>query len=139
VDDAGGLCSAPYGTAGFGFFIGKSSGTYVLKSYLADGTGTTVEIKIANITTDIKYIVEARLQWKEKIVMFYFGKADVDKDDPDYGFRLRGIAPMSLESEDEDNLVPFYIAIDSRHGVKTQKCVILIYRWKTQAVRAVKG
>jgi len=139
VDDAGGLCSVPYGTAGFGFFIGKSSGTYVLKSYLADGTGTTVEIKIANITTDIKYIVEARLQWKEKIMMFYFGKADVDKDDPDYGFRLRGIAPMSLESEDEDNLVPFHIAIDSRHGVKTQKCVILIYRWKTQAVRAVKG
>lgn len=140
VDDVGGLCSAPYGVAGFGFRIMKISGAYELRSYLNDvASGTTVEIKIANLTADIKYIVEARLQWKEKIVMFYFGKADVEKDDLDYGFRLRGIAPISLESADEDNLVPFYVVIDSRHAPQTQKLVIPIYRWKTQAVRAVEG
>lgn len=140
VDDAGGLCAAPYGVAGFGFRIKKVSGVYELRSYLNDvASGTTVEIKIASLALDVRYIIEARLQWKEKIVMFYFGKADVDKDDPEYGFRLRGIAPMSLESADEGNLVPFHVEVDSRHGAKTQKLVIPIYRWRTQAVRAVEG
>jgi hypothetical protein len=139
VDDTGGLCAFPWGTAGFGFSLQKVAGVYKLKSYLADGTGVTVDIKIANLATDVKYIIEARLQWEEKIVMYYFGKADVDKDDPEWGFRLRGIAPINLESDDEDNLAPFHITIDSRHGAETQTLVIPIYRWRTQAIRAVEG
>lgn len=139
VDDAGGLCAFPYGFAGFGFMIMKISGIYKLTAYLTDRTNyTTIEVNVANLSTDIKYTVEARLSWKEKIVLYYFGKTDVDKSDPEWGFRLRGILPINMEDPDEDNLVPFHIALDSRHGAKTQKLVVPIYRWRTQAVRAVK-
>jgi hypothetical protein len=137
VDDAGGICDFPYGVAGFGFRIQMISGVYRLTAYLYDRTKlTTIEINVAILAPDVKYIIEARLSWKEKIIQYYFGKADVDASDPEWGFRLRGILPIDMEDPDEDNLVPFYMTLSST-GV-AHKIVIPIYHWRTQAIRAVK-
>jgi len=138
VNDTNGICSAPYGDAGFGFRILKTSGVYELRTYLHDGGVTTVEIKVANLILDTKYIIEARMEWKEKIIKYYFGKADVPEDDPEWGFKLRAIAPVNLAALDEANLTPFHVTIDSRHAPSTQELILPIYRWRTQAIRAVK-
>ena len=127
-------CCVPFGTADFGFYLLKTADNYELWA-TNDDKITYRNVKIANISIDVKYIIEARLEWKEKIVKYYFGKADVDKDDLQWGFRLRAVLPISSIAIDEDNLCPFHILIDSAGGANIQG--IVIYRWKTQAIRAV--
>jgi len=130
-------CCLPYGSASFGFYLTKTASNYELKAVLDDGVIFRV-VKMANITIDTKYIIEARMEWKERVVKYYFGKSDVDKDDQIWGFRLRAILPISLVAQDEDDLCPFHIVLDATGAAETSKIAIVIYRWKTQAIRAVE-
>jgi len=140
VDSTGGWCSFPWGDGGFGFRIIKTTGSiYQLRAYLNDGVDNP-EVTICNtVNEDVKYIIEARMEWKEKVVKFYFGKSDVAEDDPTWGFRLRAILPIALTANDTGNLAPFHITIDSRHAPNTQALQLYIYRWRTQAIRAVES
>lgn len=143
VDDTGGLCAAPWGDSGFGFEIYKNpaNSQYELWIYSYDGeSGTAIQVKLANISIDTIYTIEARMEWKEKIVLFYFGRPDIEEGDvlwDTWGIKLRGIAPLPVDCVDQENLVPFHVDLDSRHGAATQVLVVPIYRWKTQATKVV--
>lgn len=144
VDSTGGWCTAPWGDGGFGFRIERKAAGYELMAYLndwstdEDGNPTTIEIKISDINADEKYVIEARMEWKEKVIKFYFGKADAEETDPVWGFRLRAIAPISIMGQNIDDLAPFHVTIDSRHAPSTQTLVLVFYRWRTQAIRTVE-
>jgi len=132
-------CCAPKSGYGFGFHILRTIQGYMLKAQVVDSKNSTV-ITIAEIDHDVKFTIEARMEWKEKVVKFYFGKTDVDSSDPEWGFRLRAILPISLDADDSDDLCPFWTELISYGGPKSlaSKQALYIYRWKTQAVRAVK-
>lgn len=127
-------CCDPLGTSGFGFCVYKSATHLELRAYLATPTDG-ISVKIDNIDYNTKYSIEARMEWKSKVVLFYYGKPDVDESDVD-GFKLRAVVPIRHTTV-EDNLCPFHVLIDAVS--EATKVALVIYRWKTQAVRAVKS
>jgi len=138
-----------WGLRGFGFVVKQTASNLTLEARLYIDGSCIKEVKIANISYDVRYIVEARLEWKEKVIKYYFGKSDVDKNDLQFGFRLRAILPIPLETQDIYNfggndynnyLCPFHVVLWGQDGaINPEKPAIVIYRWKTQAIRAVEG
>lgn len=138
-DNPSKYCCEPYGGGiGFGFEVIRTTQGYMLKATLGDGISTS-KVTVARVEKDIKYVVEARMEWTEKVVKFYFGKSDVDKNDLEWGFRLRAILPINLSASDCDNLYPFYITLQAHGATSVSKQAFFIYRWKTQAIRAVEA
>lgn len=127
-------CCTPYGNRGFGFGIQKSATQLELYATLNTSTGNR-NVKIANIEYDTRYIIEARMEWINRVVEFYFGKPDVEETD-EWGFRLRAILPLDRYDTDSDYLCPFHMVLDAASG--STKTAIVIFRWKTQAIR-MKG
>jgi len=140
VDNPNEYCCSPQYRYGFGFKIIRTIQGYMLQAHVTDEEDSR-HITIAEIDHDVKFTVEARMEWKEKIVKFYFGKTDVESSDLEWGFRLRAILPISLDAPDTDDLCPFWAELESYSGTKSlaSKQALYIYRWRTQAVRAVKG
>jgi hypothetical protein len=138
-DNPNKYCCAPLAGYGFGFYIVRTVQGYMLKAHEVDDKDNAT-ITIAKIVPDTKFTIEARMEWKEKVVKFYFGKTDVPSSDLEWGFRLRAILPISLDATDSDDLCPFWVEVVSFSGPKSlaSKQALYIYRWKTQAVRAVK-
>lgn len=139
-------CCTPFGTPGFGFYIKMVSGVYELNAWLDDGVNVRI-VKVANLAEDVKYIMEARMEWNEKIVKYYWGKSDVDKTDPTWGFRLRAILPITRRGgtefegdvvQDEGDLCPFHVTLDDPSSNGSRPAIV-IYRWKNQAIRAVEA
>ena len=124
---------------GFGFQIIRTIQGYMLRAHVHDNINDST-ITIAKIDHDIKFTIEARMEWTEKVVKFYFGKTDVESSDLEWGFRLRAILPISPHAEDSDDLCPFFAELVSYPLAKSlaSKQCLYIYRWKTQAIRAVK-
>ncbi len=122
-------CCLPYGQGGFGFCIQKTATQLELQAYICTGAGT-LSVKVANLEYDTKYIIEARMEWTGKVVEFYFGKSDVEETD-EWGYRLRAILPL-FNAADIGNLCPFHVLMD---GSGTSRPAVVIYRWKTQAIR----
>ena len=123
-------------TVAFGFRIKKTASQLELYAELQT-PHSWIWVKLANLEYDIKYIIEARMEWKSKVILFYFGKSDVEESDEMWGYRLRGILPLDPnDDEDYDNLCPFHVTIDASSGAT--KTAVVIYRWKTQAIRVVK-
>jgi len=125
-------------TIGFGFEIIYDGATYNLYARLNDGVDSS-QIKISALTLNIKYTLEARMEWKEKVVKYYFGRPDIEEGDSNYnqwGFKLRAILPISVDAVDEEDLLPFEGRINSTQAANVVG--VFVYRWKTQAIRAVK-
>jgi hypothetical protein len=132
-------CCVPYTNfLCFGFKIHHDDGTLQLSAELNDGVNHP-EIKIANIAEDIKYMIEARVEWKERVVKFYFGKSNVEELDSDWeelGFRLRAILPLDKDALDTDTLMPFTAYMED--GDTTTKLALYIYRYTAQAMKSVE-
>jgi len=137
-DNPNKYCCDPLGGIGFGFEVIRTTLGYTLKAFINDGV-STANVTIARIDDDTKFMVEARMEWTEKVVKFYFGKSDVDKNDLVWGFRLRAILPINLDALDCDNLCPFHVVLNAHGASSTSKQDFVIYRWKTQAIRAVEA
>lgn len=126
-------CSPP-STIGFGFWINHENGEYVLECFAWDSIGGQ-NVSVAVISPNIKYEVEARMEWPEKVIKFYFGKPDVDETDPLWGFRLRAILPISLGCADSDALSPCWVMLNAESGAT--KPWLYINKWETQAIASI--
>lgn len=132
------VCDSPFGEHGFGFEIRKLGVYYILKGFIADGINPNTSVEIARLEIDTKYTLEARMEWKERVVKFYFGQTDIEESDPQYlllQFKLRGILPVALTAYDQGNLCPFNVLLDA--ASQNTKPLLVIYRWITQAIRAI--
>ena len=126
-------CDPPVPTYFFGFWIEKSASTYDLcanlytdKDYLG--------VKVASLSANVKYTIEARVEWKEKVVKFYWGRSDAEDYDALWGFKLRAILPISTLADGTIELCPFLTAFDNAGG-GVSKQDLYLYSYKSQAIR----
>lgn len=125
-----------YNTAeslGFGFHIRFDGSSYHIDIVLRSTNGGTLMyevLPVGGIDIDTKYRVEARVDWDEKIVTYYFGSASFD-------FGIIGIIPFTkiggiYESGTGQLLHPAHIRI-VKGGVGANRIGVYFYNWRSQA------
>lgn len=117
-------------TVGFGFRIKRLAAGWEIDIMLDDLVAATRIIDISAITgaieSDVKYRLEARLDWDEKIVRYYFGSSSRE-------FGIIGIFPISLTANATGQMLcPMHIRLREL-SVHANTIMIVFYNWRSQA------
>jgi len=112
---------------GFGFKIKHDDGIYKLYIYLGENAGLT-EVRVMpvnGIVVDTIYQVEARYDWEEGVVEYYFGS-----DDEEY--HIIGILPLEEDRADYANIRPMFAYLEIGVASVTNQAYLIFHRWRTQ-------
>lgn len=110
---------------GFGFKIYRATASLEVYTYLIDVGGVAEEVYLGDLSLDTKYRLEARVDWEERLVKWYFNNT------------LTAIMAFDpFETGNNSNMYPFHIYLTTSNpaGGVIYWSHLYIYSYRAQAL-----